>query len=515
MLDRIELSLFSNRVAAVCSEMGAVLRRAAFSPNIKDRLDFSCAVFDTAGRLTAQAAHIPVHLGSMGFALGQVIASQTWQPGDTVVLNDPYMGGTHLPDVTMISPVFVADECVAFVANRAHHADIGAASPGSMPLATRLDDEGQVIAPLKLVRQGQVDESLFSRILERCRNRKLARGDFSAQLSANQAGVARITTVVQSCGVAAYRSLNEALQQYGAALARQTLEKIPAGHYGFDDVLDGDGIVDEPVPIRVTVHIGDGVADVDFQGTAAQVAGNLNCPLPVTAAAVYYCFRCLMPDYTPSCAGVYSTIRLHVPPGSLLNARRPAAVAAGNVETSSRIVDVVFGALAQALPDQIPAASQGTMNNIALGGIADGVPWDYYETIAGGAGASARGGGADGVHSHMTNTLNTPIESVEMHYPLRITRYQIREGSGGVGRHCGGNGLLREYQFMQRTEVTLLCDRRWRPPWGLAGGAPGQVGENRLGDTRLPGKVSFCALPGSRLTIATPGGGGWGKAEQK
>ena len=437
-VDPIELSLFASRMNAVCDEMGAVLRRAAFSPNIRDRLDFSCAVFDRNGELCAQAAHIPVHLGSMAFAMRAVVAAMAWAPGDMVILNDPFLGGTHLPDITLIAPVFVAGELAAFVANRAHHADVGADSPGSMPISRSLEEEGVVIEPVHLIREDRMNHRVLGAVVGRSRNPDESRGDFAAQVSANRCGVARLEGLIEARGWDGFRRGLDALNAYGERLARSVLETLPDGEYGFEDLMDDDGQGNTDIPIRVTLRVGGGEVEVDFTGSAPQVAGNINCPLSVAAAAVFYVFRCLMPDYAPACAGTFRPIRLRAPKGSLLNACRPAAVAAGNVETSTRIVDVVMGALAQALPGRIPAASQGSMNNLAMGSADPHGPWDYYETIGGGMGGGPLAAGLSGVQTHMTNTLNTPIEVLESRFPLRVWRYALRDGSGGAGRHRGG-----------------------------------------------------------------------------
>ncbi|HHH36193.1 MAG TPA: hydantoinase B/oxoprolinase family protein, partial [Gammaproteobacteria bacterium] len=476
-MNPVELGIFASRITAVCDEMGAVLQRAAFSPNIKDRLDFSCAVFDANGGLCAQAAHIPVHLGSMAYAMQDLVGCMEWRPGDMVIVNDPYLGGTHLPDVTLIAPVYVENALVGFVANRAHHADIGAATPGSMPLSTRLEEEGVIIPPSHLLREGRLDQALLDSIVGRARGAAPARGDFAAQISANRCGVQRLRALAGSMGPAAYARALEALNDYGARLAHEALAAIPDGDYVFGDVMDDDGAGQRDIPIRVRLAIRSGRVEVDFGGTSPQVRGNINCPLSVAAAAVYYVFRCLMPVHTPACAGSFRDITIRAPEGCLLNARRPAAVAAGNVETSTRVVDVVLGALASALPEAIPAASHGSMNNVAMGGGGDDdAAWDYYETLGGGMGAGPRGGGLSGVHTHMTNTLNTPVESAEMHFPVRILRYALRRGSGGAGQRRGGDGLVREYQFLAPATVTLLTERRSHAPWGLAGGAPGAPG---------------------------------------
>jgi len=512
-MDAVELGLFAGRIGAVCDEMGAVLRRAAFSPNIRDRLDFSCAVFDAEGELAAQAAHIPVHLGSMAYAMRDLVGRMGWAPGDQVVVNDPFLGGTHLPDVTLIAPVFAEGRLVAFVASRAHHANIGADAPGSMPLSRTLEEEGVILPPAHLWRGREREAAPWGAIVAATGGGPEVEGDFAAQASANRAGVARLEALVAELGAEGLARSLAALQDYGERMSRAALAELPAGAYTFTDYLDDDGAGQVDLPIRVALEVTDEGVAVDFAGTAGQTAGNVNCPLAVAAAAVFYAFRCLMPTGTPACAGAFRPIALHAPEGCLVNARRPAAVAAGNVETSSRLVDAVLGALAGAIPERIPAASQGTMNNVAMGGVGKeaGSGWHYYETVGGGMGAGRDGGGLSGVHSHMTNTLNTPVEALEMAYPLRVAAYRLRRGSGGAGMRRGGDGLERTYELLAPARITLLTERRRHAPWGLAGGADGAPGENRLNDTPLPGKTTFTAEAGDRLTIATPGGGGWGR----
>ncbi len=510
-MDAISLTIFSSRIAAVCDEMGAVLQRAALSPNIKDRLDFSCAVFDPDGHLCAQAAHIPVHLGSMAYAMADIVECVSWNRGDMLIVNDPFLGGTHLPDVTLIAPAFVDNDLIGFVANRAHHADIGANTPGSMPLSCSLEEEGIVIPPSLLLRRGALDEALLNSVTGAIGNPETGRGDFSAQISANRAGVARLGELVGKIGADRYWAGLVALNDYGERLALSALRTIPDGSYRFSDKMDDDGQGNTEIAIAAAIDVAQGKVHVDFAGTAPQTRGNINCPLSVAAAAVYYVFRCLMPDQTPACAGSFRSVTLAAPEGSLLNARRPAAVAAGNVETSQRIVDVVIGALAQAIPEQMPAASHGSMNNVAMGARTKDHVWDYYETIGGGMGAGATGGGLHGIQTHMTNTLNTPIESLEMHYPLRVRRYALRRQSGGQGQRNGGDGLIREFEMLDDTTITLLTERRSTTPWGLNGGQPGAVGENLLDGKALSSKVTLHAKRGQRLTLKTPGGGGWGR----
>jgi N-methylhydantoinase B len=505
-VDPIQLSIFASRVEAVCDEMGAVLRTAAFSPNIRDRLDFSCAIFDPDGGLCAQAAHIPVHLGSMAYAMRDLVRAQAWQPGDQLIVNDPYLGGTHLPDVTLVAPVFDGSRLLGFVANRAHHADIGASAPGSMPLSTNLDQEGVVIPPTLLMRGYELQGAFLDELLDRLRNRSESQGDLAAQLAANHRGVARLSELIGSLGEGPYLQAVTQLNHYAGRLAAATLQQLPDGLYQASDVLDDDGQGYFAIPLQLQLEIRKGHVVADFSGTSAQVAGNMNCPLSVTAAAVWYVFRCLMPEHTPSCAGAFADIELRVPAGSLLNAQRPAAVAAGNVETSTRVVDLVLAALAQALPQSIPAASQGSMNNVALGGD----DWDYYETIGGGMGGGPQRPGLSGVQTHMTNTLNTPVEVLEQRFPLQVLRYRLRRGSGGIGQRQGGDGLVRSYRFLASAQAALLTERRLQQPWGLAGGGAGAPGRNLLNGQMLPPKCALHLVAGDELTIETPGGGGHG-----
>ncbi len=515
-MNPVELSIFANRIEAICDEMGAALQRAAFSPNIRDRLDYSCAVFDTNGELCAQAAHIPVHLGSMAFAMRSIVEAVAWRDGDMIILNDPYMGGTHLPDVTVIAPVFIEDQLLGFVANRAHHADIGAEQPGSMPLSSNLQEEGLVIRPQKLVEQHRINEAQLDRLMASLRNPVESKGDFSAQIAANRRGYRRLIELIRQMGTQQYTRALEALNKYAEQLAISSLHAIPDGDYRFSDVLDDDGLGRTDIQIRACIIVKQGAVAVDFTGTSRQVGGNVNCPISVTAAAVYYVFRCLLPPQAPACAGSFRPISIRAEEGGLLNATYPAAVAAGNVETSTRVVDVVLGALAQAIPGMVPAASHGSMNNLAMGSSGDhqGPSWDYYETIGGGMGASAAANGLDAVQTHMTNTLNTPIESLEMAFPVRVNRYQIRRGSGGKGTHTGGSGIVRELELLRPANATLLTERRSHAPWGLHGAGNGEAGINRLNQKTIKAKDNISLQPGDILTIETAGGGGWGQAKK-
>ncbi|MCU7960703.1 MAG: hydantoinase B/oxoprolinase family protein [gamma proteobacterium symbiont of Bathyaustriella thionipta] len=513
-MDGIALGIFSSRLDAVCEEMGTVLRKAAFSPNIRDRLDYSCAIFDVQGLLCAQAAHIPVHLGSMAWAMADIVRQQAWQEGDQLIMNDPFMGGTHLPDVTLVAPLYHEQQLVGFVVNRAHHADIGADSPGSMPISTTLAEEGRVIAPTLLYSGGILNEALFADLTENSRCPADAAGDIRAQISANRAGGERLQSLLGKMGAADYLLALHSLNEYAAKLALATLRDIPSGDYAFTDWMDDDGQGHQRLRIQVCLRIADGAVEADFSGTQAQVGGNINCPLSVTAAAVWYVFRCLMPPQTPSCMGAFRAIKITAVAGSLVNAQHPAAVVAGNVETSSRITDVVLGALAQAIPERIPAASQGSMNNIAMGQDSAGNRWDYYETIGGGMGAGKQGGGLSAVQTHMTNTLNTPVEVLESRYPVRVESLAIRRGSGGAGQRKGGDGMIRRYRFLADAQVTLLTERRSIAPWGLQGGQPGAMGRNLLNDQLLPAKCSLQVKAGDLLSIETPGGGGFGMLEK-
>lgn len=511
-MDAISLSIFANRIDAICGEMGVTLQKSAFSPNIRDRLDYSCAIFDAQGELCAQAAHIPVHLGSMAYAMADVVATIPWSAGDMIVLNDPFKGGTHLPDVTLIAPVFTGGTLTGFVANRAHHADIGSDTPGSMPLSSSLSEEGLIIEPSFIVKNDVLDEEYFAGLMAYMRNEQDSSGDFIAQIAANRRGLQRLAVLIEKMGIEAYLQSLDALNGYAETLARNSLAEIADGEYGFTDMLDDDGQGQNLIVIKVAITFTNGKITVDFSGTASQVAGNINCPLSVTAAAVYYVFRCLMPAQTPACAGSFRNITIRAPENTVVNASFPAAVAAGNVETSTRIVDVVLGALAQAIPDRIPAASHGSMNNLAMGYVGDEIQpaWDYYETIGGGMGANKNSDGLDAVQTHMTNTLNTPIEALEMKYPLRVRRYQVRRGSAGTGRNAGGDGLIREFEFLAPAQITILSERREHQPWGLNNGQSASSGENYLNSKKIPGKVTGNVQVGDVLTIKTPGGGGYG-----
>ncbi|VAW58170.1 N-methylhydantoinase B [hydrothermal vent metagenome] len=472
--------------------------------------NYSCAIFDAEGELCAQAAHIPVHLGSMAYAAKGIVKSICWEPGDMLVLNDPFLGGTHLPDITLIAPLYYQQCLLGFVANRAHHADIGACSPGSMPISTELAQEGLVIPPTKLLENDQEIAPVMQWLLSTLQNPQQSHGDFSAQMSANRRGLQRMNELLEQTGIEEYRVALVSLNDYASRLAQQAMADIVPGVYAFSDVMDDDGQGHKDIVISASIEVSDGEIQVDFTGTSEQVKGNINCPLSVAAAAVYYVFRCLLPDNAPACAGSFRHIHLTAPSGCLLNAQRPAAVAAGNVETSTRIVDVIIGALSLVLPEKMPAASHGSMNNLAMGSPAtdEHEAWDYYETIGGGMGASALHNGLDGVQTHMTNTLNTPIEVLEMNYPLRVTTYALRTDSAGQGAHRGGQGIIRACTLLQDTHVTVLSERRVHAPWGVNAGSGG-VGVNIVNGKKYPGKFSVQLKAGDSLTIKTPGGGGY------
>ena len=550
-MDPITLQLYRHRLAGVAEEMGITLRRTAYSPNIKERLDFSCAVFDGQGNLIAQAAHIPAHLGAMPASVRTILARfAEWEEGDVVIVNDPFEGGNHLPDITMIAPVFVGESEVVgslggggeeqapstlspqhpntptpqfphpafFVASRAHHADVGGMTPGSLPLSTEIYQEGIIVPPVKLYRAGVLNEDVLRLILRNVRTPDERRGDLAAQRAAAAIGMRRLRELVATHGRAEVLAYCDHLQAYSERITRATIAAWPDGVYRFEDVIElieGERLT--LTPIRVTATIAGEEVTFDFAGTAPVVHGSLNAVIAITQSACYYVVRCLIDEEVPMNAGCFSPVHVVAPANSLVNAGPPAAVAAGNVETSQRITDAVLGALAQALPDQIPAASQGTMNNLTMGGQrADGSPFAYYETIGGGMGASRQGNGLSGTQVHMTNTLNTPIEALEITYPFRVRRYGLRAASGGDGRQRGGDGIVREYEMLAPTTVTMLSERRAVAPWGAAGGRPGAPGHNVLihadgTEEMLPSKFTRRLQPGDRLRVETPGGGGWGQ----
>src|SRR5882672_9298041 len=555
--DPTTLEIYRALYTSVAEEMGIALRRTAFSPNIKERRDYSCAVFDARGRVIAQGDHMPVHLGSMPMAVASALKEIHLQPGDMVALNDPFAGGTHLPDVTLVMPVSSEQWAVSsndpitnnarsqkalrpspsqqlptahrplptlfYVANRAHHADIGGATPGSMGMATDIYGEGLCIPPIRLVRNGELDEDTMRLILANVRSHAERRGDFQAQIGSLKTGAGRLLEIIERRGERETADYATHLIEYSARLMRHAISSIPDGDYRAADMLDDDGVSDREVPIKVRITIKGQQARVDFTGSAPQVAGPINAVEAITVSAVSYVFRCLLEgNDVPASAGLMSPIEVIAPEGTVVNAVHPASVAGGNVETSQRIVDVVFKALASAIPNRIPAASQGTMNNLTIGGIDPrsgytAREFSYYETVAGGMGARPDHDGLSAVHTHMTNSLNTPAEALEYAYPLRVREYKLRKGSGGKGKHRGGDGVIREIETLVRARMSLLADRRRRAPYGLQGGADGDVGRaliiRRDGSREeLPSKGSWDLRPGDRVRIVTPGGGGFGKS---
>lgn len=525
--DPIRLEIFKHLFSSIAEEMGVVLQKSSYSPNIKERRDFSCALFDEQGRMVAQAAHIPVHLGSMPLSvLSAIDKFRDFSPGDAILLNDPYCGGTHLPDITLVSPVFLpaspasenrfAARPFGYVASRAHHADVGGITPGSMPIARELYQEGLIIPPVRLLRGGELDGSLLDLILANVRTPQERLGDLYAQIASNQRGVTRLQEIAAQYGPAEISEYMGHLLDYTEKLTRDLLHRIPDGEYSFTDHLDDDGIADAPVPIHVVIRVLGELAVVDFSGSAPQQKGGLNAVYAITLSAVQYVLRCLLGSDTPNNAGCLAPVEVIAPAGSVVNARHPAAVAGGNVETSQRIVDVLLGALAQAQPAEIPASSQGTMNNLTIGGYdaLSKAPFAYYETVGGGMGARPHADGPSAVHSHMTNTLNTPVEALEFAYPLRVRCYRIRRGSGGLGRSRGGDGIQRDIEVLVDCQATLLSERRRLAPYGLQGGKSGSTGENVLVrdgvEKILPGKGTFELLAGDILSLRTPGGGGYG-----
>jgi N-methylhydantoinase B/oxoprolinase/acetone carboxylase alpha subunit len=514
----VEFEVFKNLFLSIAEEMGVTLCRTSFSPNIKERLDYSCAVYDAAGETIAQGDHMPVHLGAMPLSVRAAIDAVEMEPGDIVMLNDPYHGGTHLPDITLVSPVFIRRERkpAFYVANRAHHSDVGGMSPGSMPVATEIYQEGLIIPPLRLVRRGRIVDDVLRLILANVRTPVEREGDLTAQIASNRVAERRLHEIVAKYGRSRVVAYGSALQDYTERVMRATISSIPKGTYAFEDYLDDDGIENRPVKIRARIRITGDRAEIDFTGSAPQVQGSVNANYAITLSACLYAFRCLVRDNILYNAGVGRPLRVIAPPGSIVSANRPSAVAGGNVETSQRITDVVLGALGKALPEILPAASQGTMNNVTLGGVdpRSGARFAYYETLGGGMGGRRGLAGLSGVHTHMSNTRNTPVEAIEHYLPLRIRRYHLRRGSGGTGAARGGEGIVREYELLAKASVTLLSDRRKSSPYGARGGKPGERGRNTLiqnGRSKpLPGKVQMDLRPGDRLRIETPGGGGYG-----
>lgn len=507
-MDPIELELTRHFFSSVAEEMGAVLQRSAFSPNIKERRDFSCAIFDVSGEMVAQAAHIPVHLGSTPMSVRAALDTLEFRPGEHVVLNDPYAGGTHLPDITLITPVFWGQRLVFLVANRAHHADVGGITPGSMPLSKHIDEEGFRFGPTRL------DSQLLEEVANASRTPWEREGDLRAQIAANLRGVLRLT---ESLSERDLEKMSRELISYSETFMRNVLSELPDGTWTAEDVLDSDGFGAQAIALRTRVTIDGAKVSVDFRDCPEQVTGPLNVPRAVTVSAVLYAFRCLAPRELPSNGGMMRCIEILTRSGSLLDAAYPAPVAIGNVETSQRVVDVVFRALAVAMPDRIAAASCGSMNNVIIGGIDPRTqrPFAYYETVGGGAGAGSGFHGASGRHTHMTNTLNTPIEALEHAYPFRVDTYCLRDENRTIeDEFRGGRGVRRRYVFSSPVTLTLMTERRQSAPWGLCGGSDGEKGNNLLihnGTVRtLPDKFTMDVAAGDEVVLETPGGGGYG-----
>jgi len=524
----LDLMVFDSLFSSVAEEMGVALMRSSFSPNIKERRDFSCALFDGARSMIALAAHIPVHLGSTPLSVQAVLEALDLEPGDVAILNDPFAGGTHLPDITMVAPVFLDSPSRApdfITASRAHHADVGGIVPGSMGPASEIFQEGVRIPPLKIVKGGVLQEDLLALILNQVRTPRERRGDFQAQMAAGALGARRLAALAERYGVARLQEAAAALKDHAAALMEEVIGALPDGTYAFEDVLDGDGFGSGALTIRVRIEVRGKRMVVDFGGTSPQVRGPVNANRAVTLSAVFYVLRALAPEESPANWGAMRPVEVLTPPGTLVDALFPAAVAGGNVETSQRIVDVLLGALSKALPGRIPAASAGTMCNLSIGGRGGdgGEPFAYYETVAGGAGAAEGNAGVSAVQSHMTNTMNTPIEALEPCYPLKVRRLQLRRRSGGAGAWPGGDGIVREIELLEAAEVSLLADRTTVGPYGLAGGERGRRcvvrikeapahGSRASGRFRtVPGKLTRYLARGSVVSIQTPGGGGYGR----
>jgi N-methylhydantoinase B len=532
MRDPVELEIFKSLFHSIAEEMGAALRRTAFSPNIKERRDYSCAVFDSRGEVVAMGDHMPVHLGSMPMSVRAAVEKLELGAGDVAILNDPFCGGTHLPDITLVAPVYLpgkkqsrAAKPAFFVASRAHHADVGGTYAGSMGICREIYQEGIRIPPVKLIASGRLQEDVFRLLVSNVRTPEEREGDLNAQIAACHTGAERLKEIAGRYGLPRVERVLDELQEYSEKLMRAFLSRVPHGSYEAEDFLDDDGVGSGPVRIAVKLTFQPAPASkplvtVDFTGSSPQVAGSINAVDAIAYSACFYVFRCLLQEDVPAAAGLMRPMRMIAPSGTIVNSRPPAAVAGGNVETSQRIVDVLLRALAQALPERVPAGSSGTMNNLTIGGVDErtGEPFAYYETIAGGMGARPDRPGVSGVHTHMTNSLNTPAEALEHAYPLRITRYSLRKKSGGAGRFRGGDGIVREVELLADAEVTLLADRRTRGPYGLAGGSDGAAGRTEIlhhdgSNEVLPGKTSVRLKKGERVRIESPGGGGWGSVK--
>jgi len=519
--DPIELAIFQSTIHSIAEEMGAALRRTSISPNIKERRDYSCALFDGRERVIAMGDHMPVHLGAMPMSVKAVVDSMALEEGDVAILNDPYAGGTHLPDITLVLPIFIegGSKPAFYAASRAHHADVGGMYAGSMGPAQEIYQEGIRVPPIHLIRKGVMCEDILALFLANVRTPVEREGDLAAQIGACRVGERRIKEVVAKYGLAKVNDLVEELLAYSERLMRAELRKMPAGVFEAEDFLDSDGVTDDPIRIAVAIRFdpSEGSAEIDFAGSSPQVRGSVNAVFPITYSACFYTLRCLLGEDAPATAGLMNSVKVLAPKGTIVNAQLPAPVAGGNVETSQRIVDTLLRALAQASPDRVPAASYGTMSNLTVGGVdhRTNAPFTYYETTAGGMGARPNMNGIDGIHCHMTNSLNTPIEALEYAYPFRVRSYGYRRGSGGKGKFRGGDGLVREIELLVPAQVTFLCDRRKFSPYGLAGGENGATGKTLLirpdGDaTELPAKGTLHVGKNDLIRMETPGGGGWG-----
>lgn len=513
-----DIAVLHHALVGVAEEMGEALKRAAYSPNIKERRDYSCALFDAKGRLLAQAAHLPVHLGSMPESVKAVLARLKLERGDYAIVNDPYCGGTHLPDITLVAPVFNGTRLIGYAANRAHHADVGGAAPGSMSPQTDLVAEGLVIAPTYFIRDGDLDAAVMRMIKSNTRTPEERDGDLRAQVAACDRGAERMVAVADRTGATRLGSLCDALFKHSASMLGANLKSMKRGTFNAEGLMDDDGAGTENIAIRVKLTVARDKLVFDFNDSDPQVRGGINAVRAVTQSAAFYSVLCLCDPHPPINHGCFKHVQVLTKPGTVVDATRPAPVAGGNVETSQRVVDVCLAALAQAVPGRVPAQSQGTMNNLTIGGVApNGEHFTYYETIAGGCGAGPIGGGASATHSHMTNTLNTPVEALEHAYPLRVEEYALRDCSGGEGKHYGGNGVVRRVRTLVPAQFGLLTERREHPPRGAGKGKPGRQGINqvRLADGEpevLPAKCSGELKPGEALEIRTPGGGGWNLA---
>ncbi len=512
MQKAVKLEIYRNLYTSLCEEMGISLKRSSFSPNIKERGDFSCAVFNGSGEMISHAAHIPVHLGAMPLSIKYFLEEVELGDGDVGIVNDPFHGGTHLPDITLVKPVFHKGERVFFVGVRAHHADVGGMAPGSMPLAREIFQEGFIIPPMKIQKKGKLNEDLIKLFTANTRNPYERRGDLISQLYSLKKGEERLKNYISKYGDE-FIEYGDYLIDYGERCMRSVIKGIPDGSYFFVDYLDDDGFGKEDIKIAVKIEVKGDEVSVDFTGTSEQVEGCVNAPISVTLSAVFYVFRSLIDEDIPLNHGIQRPIKVFAPPNTVVNASYPSSCAGGNVETSQRIVDVMLGALSKAIPDMIPAASYGTMSNVSFGD----ATFAYYETIAGGMGGSSRGDGESGIHAHMTNTRNTPIEALEIYYPVTIRSYRLRRGSGGRGKGRGGDGIIREFQFLRDVVVSVVSDRRKRGPYGLFGGECGKPGRNvkilSSAEYELPGKFTEVFRKGEILRVETPGGGGWGSLE--